>query len=34
MVIAALRVTDSGKCTIQRDKYDVNEGAGGENDSE
>jgi len=22
-----------GSCTIQRDEYDVNEGAGGENDS-
>jgi len=23
----------AGSCTIQRDEYDVNEGAGGENDS-
>jgi len=35
MVSATLRVTESlGSCTIQSDEYDVNEGAGGEDDSE
>jgi len=35
MVSAALRVTETpGSCRIQSEEYDVNEGAGGENDSE
>jgi len=35
MVSATLRVTKTlGSCTIQSEKYDVNEGAGDENDSE
>jgi len=35
MVSAALRVTETlGSCRIHSDKYDVNEGAGGEDDSE
>ena len=31
MVSTDLGVTDGRKLTIQRDEYDVNEGAGGEN---
>ena len=35
MVSAAFRVTETpGSCRIHSDKYDVNEGAGGEDDSE
>jgi len=35
MVSAALRVTETpGSCRIYSDEYDVNEGAGGEDDSE
>jgi len=35
MVSVALRVTETpGSCTIHSEEYDVNEGAGGENDSE
>jgi len=35
MVSAALRVTETpGSCRIHSDKYDVNEDAGGEDDSE
>jgi len=35
MVSAALRVTETpGSCRIHSDEYDVNEGAGGEDDSE
>jgi len=35
MVSATLRVTETPKsCTIQSDKYDVNESASGEDDSE
>jgi len=35
MVSAALRVTETpGSCTIHSEEYNVNEGAGGENDSE
>jgi len=34
MVSAAFRVTETpGSCRIHSDKYDVNEGAGGEDDS-
>jgi len=34
MVSAALRVTETlGSCTIQSDGYDVNEGAGGEDNN-
>ena len=34
-VSAALRVTETpGSCTIHSDEYDVNEGTGGEDDSE
>ena len=35
MVSVALRVTETlGSCTIYSEEYDVNDGAGGENDSE
>jgi len=35
MVSAAVRVTESlGSCRIHSDEYDVNEGTGGEDDSE
>jgi len=35
MVSAALRVTETlGSCTIHSEEYNVNEGAGGENNSE
>jgi len=35
MVSAALRVTETpGSCGIHSDEYDVNEDAGGEDDSE
>jgi hypothetical protein len=35
MVSAAVRVTETaGSCAVQRDEYDVNADAGGEDDSE